>query len=275
MRSQVDTPITQTEPTFGSILCGVNGSRPSKEAVQQAALLADPGSALTYVAVSCEWGTGVGAVATLTHAHAHEYLEAARMAAREMLVDAALVDEHADNVARRLLELAAEHDLLAIGMTGHSRAGGIVTGSVATAVVHRCPIPVLVARRPPEGVEFPARIVLASDGTPTSDAAADLTARIAAHHGSHVAIVAVRDGAAPFAPGLVEHAAQIAAATGTEPQRVELQPGPPHRGVASVARELTASLVVTGSRGLSGVPAVRSVSERIAHAANCSVLVVR
>jgi nucleotide-binding universal stress UspA family protein len=45
--------------------------------------------------------------------------------------------------------------------------------------------------------------------------------------------------------------------------------------VTSAAHELGAALIVTGSRGLTGFPALRSVSERIAHAADCSVLVVR
>ena len=78
----------------------------------------------------------------------------------------------------------------------------------------------------------------------------------------------------PFRRGLAEHAAQIRATTGTEPVTLEA-PGPPHRAVARAAREFEAALVVTGSRGLTGVSAVRSVSERIAYAAPCSVLVVR
>jgi nucleotide-binding universal stress UspA family protein len=36
-----------------------------------------------------------------------------------------------------------------------------------------------------------------------------------------------------------------------------------------------ADLVVVGSRGLHGLKALRSVSERVAHQAECSVLVVR
>jgi nucleotide-binding universal stress UspA family protein len=45
--------------------------------------------------------------------------------------------------------------------------------------------------------------------------------------------------------------------------------------VAAAARDFNASLVITGSRGLSGASALRSVSERIVHAAPCSVLVLR
>ena len=132
----------------------------------------------------------------------------------------------------------------------------------------------LIARRPPEGVAFPTRIILASDGTPASAAAAALTARIAERHGAHVAIVGAQDHDAPFRPGLAEHAALIEEATGTEPLILD-QGGPPHDAVAAAAGDFGPSLIVTGSRGLTGVSALRSVSERIAHTAPCSVLVVR
>jgi nucleotide-binding universal stress UspA family protein len=275
MRPQPGSTLSPSGPTFASILCGVNGSRPSKEAARQAALLADPGTEVVYVAISWEQGSGTSAVATLNHAHAREYLSVARHTAGELGVDAMIVNEHDQDAGRRLLELAAEHDLLAIGIPGHSRAGGITIGSVATEALHRSPVPVLVARRPPEGVEFLERIVLASDGTPTSDAAAKLTARLAARHGSRVTIVAVRDHEVPYAPGIAEHARRIAAATGAEPEVMDRETGRPHHGVTAAARDLGATLVVTGSRGLTGIHAIRSVSERIAHAASCSVLVVR
>jgi nucleotide-binding universal stress UspA family protein len=273
MSSPTDVP-SRTLPTFASIVCGVDGSRPGFEAARQAAILTDDAAALTYVAVSWEQGTGASAVAPLSHAHAHRCLRQARDEAHDLGVEPALLDEHANDPARRLIELAAGHDLLVVGTIGHSRAGGIVVGSASTAAVHRSPVPVLVARRPPEGIEFPQRIVVASDGTPLSDAAVELTTRLAARHGASVAIVAARDGERPFRPGLAEHAAQIKLATGTEPV-IMGEPGPPHRAVAAAARDFRASLVVTGSRGLSGASALRSVSERVVHAAPCSVLVLR
>ncbi len=274
MSSQTDSTLTHVGPTFASIVCGVDGSRPSLQAARQAAVLTDPGAVLAYVAVSWETGTGATAQATLTHKHAREYLRAARDEARELGVSAELVDEHDDDAGRRLIEFSAKGDLLVVGIHGHSRVSGIMVGSVATAALHRAHTPVLVARRPPEGTEFPDRIVLASDGTPLCDAAAELTARIAARHGSHVGIIGARDHDAPFRPGLAEHAARILAATGTEPVILDA-PGAPHHAVAAVADDFDASLIVTGSRGLAGVSAIRSVSERIAHAAPCSVLVVR
>jgi nucleotide-binding universal stress UspA family protein len=265
---------TQAPPAFASIVCGVDGSRPSFEAAHQAALLTDEGAALTYIALSREQGRGATAVATLTHEYAHDRLQRVRDDARELAVEPSLLHEQADDPARRLLALAAGKDLLVLGIAGHSRTSGIIIGSAATAALHRSPVPVLVARRPPDGVGFPERIVLASDGTPMSDGAAELTARLAAHHGASVGIVGARDGELSGRPGLAEHSARIKLATGTEPVFVD-EPGPPHRAVAAAARDFGASLVICGSRGLRGISALRSVSERIAHAAPCSVLVVR
>jgi nucleotide-binding universal stress UspA family protein len=274
MSTKTDTSPPHVRPTFASILCGVDGSRPSFEAARQAALLAGDGAALTYVAVTSENGVRANAVATLHHERAQECLKRVSDDARDLGVSAQVVEEEAEDAAGRLMELAAGHDLLVVGILGHSRAGGIMLGSVATAALHRSPVPVLVARRPPDGVEFPSRILLASDGTPMSDSAAELTIRLAARHGAHAAIVGARDREAPFRRGLAEHAAQIMAATGSEPLILD-EFGPPHRAAASAAEETRASLVVTGSRGLTGASAIRSASERIAHAAPCSVLVAR
>jgi nucleotide-binding universal stress UspA family protein len=274
MDTQTETSPLHARPAFASILCGVDGSHPSFEAAHQAAVLAGDGAALTYVAVSCEQGVGATAVATLSHKRAQECLERVRDDARALGVASEVVEEQAKDPAARLIELAAGHDLLVIGMPGHSRAGGIIFGSAATAALHRSPVPVLVARRPPPGVGFPSRILLASDGTPQSDRATELTARLAVHHGAGVDILAARDHEAPFRRGLAEHTARIMAATGTEPVVLD-EAGPTHRAVAIAAGELRASLVVAGSRGLAGLSALRSASERIAHAAPCSVLVVR
>jgi nucleotide-binding universal stress UspA family protein len=275
MSSKADPSPIAALPTYAYILCGVDGSRPSQEAARQAAVLAGGRAALIYVAVSWEQGVGATAVATLNHRHAQECLSRARDEASELGVRTPIgLEEEGDDPARKLIELAASHDLLVVGMRGHSRAGGIMVGSAASAALHRSPVPVLVARRPPEGVDFPSRILLASDGTTRSDAATGHAAQLAARFGSYVAIVAAGDHEAPVRRGLAEQAARIKALTGSEPEILD-RPGSPHHAVAEAARDFEASLVVTGSRGLSGVAALKSASERIAHAAPCSVLVIR
>ena len=49
---------------------------------------------------------------------------------------------------------------------------------------------------------------------------------------------------------------------------------PAHPVAALVERSRTVDLIVVGSRGVHGVRSLGSVSERVAHQAHCSVLVV-
>ena len=73
----------------------------------------------------------------------------------------------------------------------------------------------------------------------------------------------------------MDEAAAIIEACGREPA-IKLESGSPHRRIVEVASEIGESLiVVVGSRGLTGIKALGSVSERVAHRSHCSVLIVR
>jgi nucleotide-binding universal stress UspA family protein len=173
-----------------------------------------------------------------------------------------------------LLAAAAnlESDLLAVGAHGGSRAAGIVFGSVATAMVHHAACCVLVAREAEEG-PFPRLILHAGDGSPDSLEAARLAGSIAARHDAN--LVALHVGERPgYRAGVVDEAAAIIEACGREPA-IKLESGSPHRRIVEVASEIGASLIVVGSRGLTGIKALGSVSERVAHRSHCSVLIVR
>ena len=53
---------------------------------------------------------------------------------------------HADRPSTGILQLAAGHDLVVMGTHGRSGLERLLLGSVAEAVIARCPAPVLVAR---------------------------------------------------------------------------------------------------------------------------------
>lgn len=275
MTSQTELAGSKAAPAFASILCGVDGSRPSFEAARQAAILAGDSAGISYVAVAWEQGFGRNAVATLSHTRADAALRRVREASRDLPVKPSFVQVSDADAAGRLVALSARYDLLVVGIHLHSRAAGIVLGDTAAAVVHRSPVPVLVARKPPVDTEFPQDILLAIDGSPeASRAATEAAARIAQQHGARVAIVADPAHDEVHRHELAEDAATILAATGTEPVILDSY-GALHRAVAVAATELSSSLVVCGSRGLHGIAALGSTSERIAHAAPCSVLVMR
>ena len=62
--------------------------------------------------------------------------------------------------------------------------------------------------------------------------------------------------------------------TGNDPV-VHTLDGPPAEALPALAGSLKSGLLVLGSRRRTGVRAIASVSERAAHAAPCSVLVLR
>lgn len=132
----------------------------------------------------------------------------------------------------------------------------------------------LLARSAPEALEFPSEIVVATDGSPDARRGVELTAAIARTHRARVALLHVRHGHPEPHRRLAEDAVLVMEAIGVEPVTIE-DTGDPQKRIVEVARRERASLLVMGSRGLGGVRALGSVSERVAHEAPCSILIAR
>jgi nucleotide-binding universal stress UspA family protein len=258
---------------FLRILCGVDGSRADAETARQAAILAGGDCALTLAAVSDVVGVGLTEMATLSpHRAARVLLDAGRQVHDAGThADARVLHGGATAV---LLEEAARHDLLVVGTHGGSRAAGIALGSTASNVLHRSPVPVLVARRPPAAEDFPRALLVATDGTDGSRRAVALAAAIARRHEARVVLLLYVEGHRHSRNVLAEQSAAFVEATGIEPVLLSRR-GDAHVAIVAAAEEHGVSLVVLGNRGLTGVRALGSVSERVAHEAGCSVLVAR
>jgi nucleotide-binding universal stress UspA family protein len=263
------TPLTGGRGVFSRILVGVDASEESLEAARQAALLGDVEGELTLMAV---WDT-VSPLFLADAASAQAVLDPdlQRQGAELALSDAfRVIAPYASPTAKlvrglpvqRLIEeIEREQDsLIAVGMHGAGRLPGLVAGSTATELIHRSPCSVLVARS--ASSEFPRRLVVGIDGSPESAAAyaaarylqkrfdADLTPVVAGEADVDERLVAIILG---------EHHGQV----DDEPVEV-LQ-----------ATAADADLLVVGSRGLRGLKALGSVSERCAHESPCSTLIVR
>jgi nucleotide-binding universal stress UspA family protein len=180
-----------------------------------------------------------------------------------------------DGISKAIQEHGARHGLLVVGSHGQSRREGVVWGSTASLAAHTSPVPVLVARRPPNGEPFPSRILVASDGSSDSSRAVDLAGRLAGRHAAETLLVHVGPWDDPqHRRAFSEQAISLTQATGSEPVVMEPE-GDAHRRVPELARQEGVSLTVVGSRGLTGVKSLGSVSERIAHSSDCSVLIAR
>ncbi len=159
-------------------------------------------------------------------------------------------------------EIAEEKPtLVAAGTHGHGRAAGILLGTVTATLLHDAPCSVLVSRGAPDRATFPSAVVVGVDGSGEADAALASAESIAMRFGSSLRRVAASSG-----KKIGEGAADAGA-------KIEVIPGKPVDVL--VEASAAADLLVIGSRGLHGVKALGSVSERVAHQAKCSVLVVR
>lgn len=267
---------TDTEPAiaFTRTICGIDSSPQSMEAVSQGfRLCPEDGKVWGASAWDPRLAMHAGIHASTVRADLRAESVAALTRAQETFPDLEPMLLRGSSVSA-LLSAAAEEkaDLISVGSHGGPRLTGIAFGSVATAMVHHAPCSVLIARPPASG-EFPGVIVHASDGSADSLDAARVAGEIGARYGSKVISLNVSDdpsrgqSLADEAASLIEQAGASAAA--------EARQGSPHKGIEDFAVSAEASLVVIGSRGVTGLKALGSVSERVAHRSPCSVLVVR
>lgn len=258
---------TQAASVFARVLVGVDGSEESLEAARQAATLAE--GPLTLLAVYNTASALVGATGYGVPAYFDEdvQLEAANDAlarTRAEVESAAPASKISRGVVwdALLAEIrSGSHTLVAVGSHGVGRMAGIFLGSVATELVHKAPCSVLVARRKRDG--FPNRIVVGVDGSRQSAAAYAVARRLAERFGVELWPVVATGGKGVDRAGLsrlLDH-------------RHEELPDDPVTGLVAAAAE--ADLLVVGSRGIHGLKALGSVSERVAHRSSSSVLIVR
>lgn len=263
-----------SRPVFSDILCGVDGSRGSLAAAEQAIALCEQSSRVTFLAVYYEAGKGFAEQAALSKRRAEDALARAAQEARDADVNESRSLIGASHPTRMILDQAIGHDLLVVGSHGTSRLGGIMLGSTATRVAHQPQRPVLIARRPPNHTEFPAGLIVATDGSAGSWAPVRVASRLAAGHGLGVHVVYVPSGTQPqHYRQVLKQVAMIEAETGIPPV-VQDKPGAVPERICQCAESEHSSLVVIGRRGLGGARALGSVSERVVHRAPCSVLVV-
>lgn len=270
------SPIELQKPTAGMqlfrrILVGVDESAESLEAARQAAVLSDAESELTVLGAWCPPPPMIGVVAAPAQRereceiHRDSAAEAVAAAESALATLATPMTKVVRGFAWDVLLTAAEKSdatLVAVGSHGQGRVRGILIGSTATHLLHKAPCSLLIARAT-QAAPLPRRIVVGIDGSLESAAAYDVACSIAQRFESELWPVVAHggdgvDGEAVDA--LVGH-------------RREDSPSEPV--AALVAASTEADLIVLGSRGLDGLKALGSVSERVAHRARCSTLVVR
>jgi nucleotide-binding universal stress UspA family protein len=267
--SALTPDLTQSAPRtiFDRVLVGIDGSDAGREAAWQAAALVTPGTPVTLVAAWQVVPPVVMPMAALPTFAGDE--RAAEEAAEEAI---RVVKSQFPSAHTRILRGFApsilldeirrlDATLVAVGAHGHGRARGIVVGSTATNLIHTAPCSVLLARA--NGTPYPRRVAVGVDGSPASARAWAAAQQVAERFDADVApVVAERDD-------LLD----LAAVSSIVGEGFHVVPEAPVPTLLAAAAD--ADLLFVGSRGLRGLRALGSVSERVAHGAACTVVVVR
>jgi nucleotide-binding universal stress UspA family protein len=260
-------PTPAVETIFSRVLVGVDGSPESLEAVRQAALFEAPRGRLTLLAA---WNLSPPLVTPGLAPPVYDSdEESARARAEDALRTAK--EPYPSAGARVVRGFAAQAlideiaqcraGLVVVGSHGQGRVAGILAGSTATSLVHNAPCSVLVTRQLRDGI--PRRIAVGVDGSSESAAAYAAARHLADRFDGDLTVV-VAEGGKPV------DLAAVSLIAGDEVHVIQEDPV-----AVLVAASADADLLVLGSRGLHGLKALGSVSEQVAHRAECSTLIVR
>jgi nucleotide-binding universal stress UspA family protein len=200
-------------------------------------------------------------------------------------------------------------DLIILGAKGRRATLGILLGGVAQQVVEHSRQPVLIVRPPYQGYH---RIMLVTDGSPSSNHAIEFFSNLSIKPTPEVHLIHVihpypaydtshvprnwlfgteifqpptyteeigdlwREKALAQGSEILKESQHILSLKGIHPV-VEMLSGDAATEILNYAQNHAVDLIVSGSRGLSQVQGwlMGSVSRKIVHYANCSVLIVK
>ena len=251
---------------FSRIVVGVDGTDWGFEALRQALVLA-PERASTVEAVTAL------DTAPAIHAgwRATDFAELLEQEAAEAHTAAEGIISGRPGAAARVVRgkpvdvLRRERDelnatLVALGGRRSSRFLGIMLGDTGSELVHDAVCSALLACPADDGAWQPRKIVVGLDSSSYAEAALQAADELAGRLGGSVEVVSATGGKP------IERDAAWA-------KRVQSWDAA-HPVQALVDRSRDADLLVVGSRGVHGIRAIGSVSERVAHQAHCTALVV-
>lgn len=279
MRQQTEARSSEREAAppvaFSQVLCAVDGTHASLAGVAQAAALAGEDAHLTLLAVTA---TGTGSShfrsAAIGPLRVNKVLDRASRVAEQAGVSCEQVIDSSGPPAAVILERAISYDLLAIGAPMRSALGRF-GGAVATATLRSFKTPLLLARPASPAASPMDRVLLASDGRESSERLVAFVSALLGDRAGEILLVHAVGHESRSQPHRIAAQGRLLSEAHAWRMRVLVEPGEAASVILHAAGTERASLIVIGSRRLSGVGAVLgSVSRRVVRALPCTALLL-
>lgn len=265
----------ETPALYTNVLCAVDGSPGGFSAVEQAARLTGPGGHITLLAVTSFRSAGASRSPAIGPLRAKEILDGAQQIAEDASVRTTVEVDPAAPPAEVILDWASDYDLLAMGAPTTPWPAAMFAGGPTAGAVSALFTPLLAAR-PLSGTDTwgGGPILVASDGLDGSDRLVELAARLGRAQDADVHLLhAASHRSHRRSDRIAEQGRALERALGAS-SSVRIESGSARVAIAEAARDVNAHLIVMSSRRLHGARAIGSVSRRIVHKADSSVLLV-
>jgi hypothetical protein len=290
-------------PTAGveRLLLSTDGSEFSEGAIREAIRLAKKCSSSLAVLSVLDGNPEFDAIAPqITEKRekaAREHLEAVRARAGKEGLDCTIIVERSEDPYKAIVNQAIKNKntMIVMGRRGRTGLSRLMLGSVTARVIGHAPCNVLVVPKAAQ-LEFKS-ILVATDGSKYSAAAASESIGMAKRNGSSLTVISVVPSelttptdidftvnqreliAEKEMHNAEKNAKDVKEAAQKEgvSARAFVMSGKPSEAIIQVAQEKKADLIVLGSHGRTGVEKLLmgSVAERVIVLAACPVLVVK
>ena len=277
MNGQV-CPIAKME----KLLVATDGSVFSKSAVREAVNLAKICSGKLYVVsvvkTNLEYESIVPQIVEKEEEKMRQHLESVKDRASKEGVDCEIISHRSEEPYQDIVDEAEKNqaDMVIMGTHGRTGLKRLMMGSVTAKVIGHATCNVLVV--PLDAKIECGNILVATDGSKYSEAAASEAIGIAKRCGGSLTVISVASSDAEIlsAEDYVKEVSELAEKEGLKTDGLAVK-GIPYKAIVDASKRKRADLIVVGSHGRTGLERLLmgSVTERVIGHSESAVLVVK